>query len=431
MFSKFGEMKRFNFLHPMVFGLIIMAVFSCTKQGDGLNDMSHLGSGKLDFSRKIKIDTIKISQLRNLSYNLVHDDLTFFRRSNVLIPVNGDENYNKKDEIEKISLQTSIVDKENLNDVFKFIDESKKVLAITLLEDNSLNYDGLILYYSDVNGNLRLESYRKVDNVNVFEIIPFPANQVSGFTLNNLLFLARNSFPKRNIITYGIRKIGDIKPNNPIDNISMLDFAVKNKLLKNAERYRELINQTSEYENQGKAAPGCAVAVHHCMNGDRSQICHPFAGGCRDRQNCPKDEVEFTLLAENMDIEHQNFISNLVDQELYDFRDWLIGTPKGEFYTGAYYELSAAFKESLSIDLLLEVVSASSEMKKFVEALVTVDANYVLEPATFDMFIGIIEHSARNSQSSEYKAIIAYLVEEFHMYESKDAATIVNLLMGN
>lgn len=42
-------MKNLNFLHPLVLGLMVMAVVSCSKQDDGLNGISVPQMGKSEF----------------------------------------------------------------------------------------------------------------------------------------------------------------------------------------------------------------------------------------------------------------------------------------------------------------------------------------------------------------------------------------------
>lgn len=411
--------------------LSILLVYSCIKDKD---ELSNINEEFPILSSRLKIEFNKLHEVIEESYNLMSDDLIYVKNSNILLG-NSQSNMGwAEKETEIITVQTSTVNSRNLNKVFSLIDKTKTVLALTLLEDNNEIFDGLIIYYSDSKGNLKLEAFRENSDEEVFELVNFPANLVTGFTLDNLLFVARNIFPKRNIITYGVSDIDNINSINTYDNISLLDFAIKHNLLKSDDRYKELINKNATGNGQCKVPPSkpCAVAVHQCNNGDNIRTeCHPFSGGCKKPygDDCAHEGTLSALQANGMQNEYQVYLSHLIDEQLYTFRDWLETTPKGEFYSAVYYSISAHFIESLDIDLLLDIVSASFEMSRFVSAMMNDDTSYVLSQTDFDTFVNILEESAQNSLSLEYKEIVAYMINEVQVYKSKNVQQIKSLLM--
>ncbi len=100
-----------------------------------------------------------------------------------------------------------------------------------------------------------------------------------------------------------------------------------------------------------------------------------------------------------------------------------------EDYFAAYYSLLAYFAESLDLDLLYDIVSASFEMSNFVSAMMNDDPNYVLSETNFDTFVNILQESAQNSESIDYKAIVASLVDEVQVYKSQNVQEIKSLLL--
>ncbi len=434
-------LKKTSILIAIILSIVL--VYSCNKDKDEVSNMN--GNEVLPIlSSQLKIEFDKLHEVTEEAFNLKSDDLRYVKNSNILLDNSQSSNRWAEKEIEIISIQTSVVDRKNLNEVFSLIDKSKTVLALTLLEDDNKDYDGLIIHYSDSKGNLKLEAYKKINDERMFELVNLPVNLVTGFTLDNLLFVARNIFPKRNLITFGVSGIDNIKYTNTNDNISLLHFASRYNLLPSDGRYKELINQNVTVSGQCKEAPGgsnggsgglsskvCAVAVHHCNNATETRTqCHPFSGGCKEPVvlDCSKKGTETALQENGMYDEYQVFISHLVDERLYSFRDWLETTPKGEFYSVAYYSLSAHFIESLDIDLLSDIVSASFEMSRFVSAIQNDNPSYVLNQEIFDTFVDILQKSAQKSQSIEYKEIVASMVEEIQVYKSKNVQEIKSLL---
>jgi hypothetical protein len=407
--------QNLKFLLFIVILFTITFYYSCSK-----DKIEKSNENKIELEtapqKQLKIDFSKFDQAVDKSYNLLSDEIKLKNQT--------------------LFIQTSTIDWMNLNEVFSIIDNSMKVLAITILEDEQNIKDGIIIHYTDKKGNLRLESYKKLNDYGLFELVDFPVNLVTHFTMNNLLFIARSNFPNRNLYTIGVSKLGYFISKNKQDDISMIRFAIKNNLLK-SDKYKEII-QNNIIGSSHLRMPNdeaCAIAVHQCNNGSETRTeCHPFAGGCKEpvidpEDDCPEEGTKAALLDAGMQNEYNEFISNLISSELYEFSDSLESTPRGIVYVSAYYALSHYFIESLDVSLLYDIVSASDEMAEFVDAMLNDDLNYTLSESVFNMFVEILENSAENSSNEDYEEIVENIIDEMQMYKSKNIQQIKSLLL--
>ncbi|PTB97858.1 hypothetical protein C9994_01110 [Marivirga lumbricoides] len=281
--------------------------------------------------------------------------------------------------------------------------------------------------------NSNLKAYQRKDNTSLFQQIDFPASVVSSFTINNVLYVSRNLFPNRNIITYGVSDISKIKPSNNYDDISLLRFASKYNIPNIG--IEKIKNQNASFRINPPEPPGfegggepCAVAVHHCNNGSTTATsCQPFDGGCRTPVSCAYSATLNKFQLNDMPNEYNTFQNNLVENQLYNFKDWLLTESTGTFYHDSYYSMSDHFKETLDFELLNDLATASFDMKVFVSAILNNDPNYVLNQTSFNKFVSIAQKSALKSESIVYKDLVNELITEVQVYKSKNTLQIKSL----
>ena len=415
---------------------VIVLVHSCSEDDNKVN------SADLSSQLKIRFDKLYEMEAKE-SYSKKSDELVFLKNSNFLLEPFQAKARASEFDIETISIQTSVVNRDNLNDVFSLIDKSRTVLALTLLEDENKICDGLIIHYSDNKGNLKLEAFKKGNESCIFEYVDFPANLVSTFTLNNLLFVARSIFPSRDITTFGVSDINNVEPTNKYDDISLLRFASKYNLLQFQSTLKGdnisgqiVISKQSRINNpelpgfeDGGGSEPCAVAVHHCHNGTpRLTSCQPFAGGCREPLSCGYSATLSELQTNQMSTESQIFESNLSEETLYSFRDWLNNQQNGQFYHDAYYSMSPHFQETLDLELLYDLTVASADMSSFVSALLADSQSYNLDEVSFNKFVSIANESSQKSQSTVYQDLVAIMINDVQIYKTKSVQQIKTLL---
>ena len=177
----------------------------------------------------------------------------------------------------------------------------------------------------------------------------------------------------------------------------------------------------------------CAVAVHMCNNGSTTQtVCAPFSGGCQEPppvENCADDEVRGTLINNGMLIEYDQYTMSLLTSDLYELRNYLSSTSKGDLFVKAYYNLSESFIETLTIPMILDIVVASPKIASFVKAMLSDDPSYVLSDTDFNLFVGILDNSVQNSTNIEYQEITNNLIAEAQVFENMNISQIKEELM--
>ncbi|MCC5946618.1 MAG: hypothetical protein JJT94_16930 [Bernardetiaceae bacterium] len=412
--------------------LLLLAVFVFGLSGCQEEREILLNSNKAETTH-LKIDFNRLHEItKNEAFNKLSDDLWFIEGQNILLNPVATNTFSSN--TETIVIETSEVSQENLNELFTLDDQSKIVLAVTLLEDDNENYDGLLIHFSDADGNLKLEAFHRENLADsTFEKVDFPANLVTAFKLDNILYMARAIFPKRNIITYGSSAISSIIPTNTYDDIDLLHFASAYNLFHYQSALKEVRDPSDTLDPNDPESPGggsrpCAIAVHHCMSGDSRRInCQPLIGGCVP-PICNRWEALMAAQAYQMTNEYELIESNLIEDSLYNFRDWLYEQPKGRLYHDGYYHTSEHFKESLDIELIYDLASTSLDMSEFVSAIMNDNLNYILTQSDFDKFVGIAQKSAQKSQSSVYKYVMSAMISEAQIYKNQNVQQIKILL---
>ena len=366
------------------------------------------------------------------------DQLSFLKNSTLLIDPSDDNSRVVADDLELVMVESSEVLKRNLNEVFDQLSESVQVLTVTLLEDENKCSDGLLIHYTDAGGNLKLGAYRKSTSSNSFNLIEFPANLVSDFTLNNVLFVARALFPKRNIRTIGSEGIKTVKPTNSYDDIALLRFIAKYNIPTKSFQLPTSTTTTFDTEN-GRVNDGtqigvsepCAVAVHHCLNGASGTVCGTYNNGCMmpiGHIICPRDATSSSLQSNQMTAQYNQFNNNLPSGNLYTLRDYLDTKPSGSFYVDAYYAMSSHFTATLDVQLLYDIVAASGDMATIVSAFNNNNGSQVLSTASYNEFKSVALLSAQKSSSLVYKDVINAVITNSEAYKNKNVNQIKSML---
>ncbi|MDY8137424.1 hypothetical protein [Aquimarina sp. 2201CG5-10] len=421
-------MKRpFKKLKAILFlGLLVLVIHSCTNDDSETElNQKEFSSLKLDFDEFDKASTKEV-------FNEKTDDLRYLKGSNILVDLSKSDAKFSKEQTEIVQVTTAEIDRGNLNALFLSLPEYLDILTISILENNNKKKKGLIVHYTDDKGFLRLAVFQKSLDAQTFEQIDFPVNLVSSFSLENILYVSRMLFPNSNITTIGANGIKTVKPSNKYDDMSLLRFITKYNIpspaVKNSVLSKSL-QKSARFGDEIIEGPGggrpCALAVHHCNNGDsRRTQCHPFAGGCRAPVTCPRNSTLSALQTNQMTSQYNTMAANLPDNNLYNLRDWLETKPEGGFYVDAYYSMAPHFEGSLNIGLLYDISNASFDMKNFVTAVLNNDGNYVLNQTSYNKFVNIAQASAQNSPSVMYKDLVNSLVQQTQKYKSKNVQQI-------
>ena len=210
----------------MILVLLITFYYSCT------NERVEVIVPSSEIPSQLKIDCDEFDKVSEETFNTLSDNLTYQKNKNVLVVDSKRRKDLSRIEVETINVEVSEVSRSNLNDVFVSFNSAINILAFTSLKNENNVIDGLIIHYLDSKGNLMLESYKNTNGNNVFERIYFPVNLVTNFTLDNLLFIARSIFPKRDLKTIGVSKLSENQSSDKRDYISLIEFGVRYNLLK-------------------------------------------------------------------------------------------------------------------------------------------------------------------------------------------------------
>jgi len=208
--------------------------------------------------------------------------------------------------------------------------------------------------------------------------------------------------------------------NNKYNDVELLSFA---------SRYgysaEGLIPPSLDPGGNGSTRP-CGL-THHCQHGnDKATNCQPFAQGCQEQPDiCPEMSSIEAMENNNMIFEANTVTSNLPSESLYSMRDWL---ESKKFYVEAYYAISAHFKESINIEVLYKIATASPEIGTFVHAFLNDDTNFVLTEELYNSIVEVAQVSANNSASNLYKDVMTKLIITTEQYKTKNIGEIKNLL---
>lgn len=420
-----------NFLRKgsllLLFALVVVVVLhSCKEDAPEI-----LSSGV----HQLELD---LAQLDNLNtVNGKSDKLVFVKNSHVLVDTEKYSENAIEGLVDHVEVLTSEVQLSYLNTLFPGLPVDINVMTLTYFKDSNGAIDGLVLHYANGQGQLKLEAYQKVEGNHTFSRLPFQANLVSNFTLDNLLYVSRMLFPSRDIYTIGGSAIKNFESTNEYDDISLLRFISKYNIP--IPGYENLIDrkptegQAREafdafIEEDGGGRP-CALAVHHCNNGDQYRTqCHPFAGGCRRPVTCDYNETISAYDSYGMVSQRNTFMSNLPSNQLYTFRDRLQTEPQGQFYVDAFYSTSNHFSASLNTSLLIDLAARSYDMAQFVNAMVSQQSNYVLSVSDYNSFVQLAQSSSFNSQSLVYQDLVSTIIADTEKYKAKDVQEINSII---
>lgn len=350
------------------------------------------------------------------------DRLGFLKNSDRLLNP-GNENLRlNNDDIDSILIQTNEVNLENLNSLFEAFQSTVDVLSLSVLQDENDQTDGLILHYLEVDRTLKLQAFQRSNDDGRFMELELPASSVVSFSLNNVLYVARNYFPNRNIFTLGVSALGEIESRNRYDDISLIRFMSKYKMPKqntNSKSYRTTIIEPVSYSEP------CAVAVHHCNNAEDGSNCQPFGGGCYPQpEGCGYMYVQAQYQERQMSTELNSYLSYLPSEYVYNVKDWLITQPSGEFYSDAYYAMSEHFAATLDIELLYDITVAAPDLGLFVNAIANGNDGYILSESSFQKLAEVAQTSAQKSDSYAYKDFINTIVLDAQKYKAKNVKEI-------
>src|SRR5690606_28590645 len=137
---------------------------------------------------------------------------------------------------------------------------------------------------------------------------------------------------------------------------------------------------------------------------------HPFGNGCYSGP-CSYQTFQESLIKENLLDELEYWVDELPEADVYNFRNLLGATQNGGMYVDAFYTLTPFFSETLDLELIYDITSATYEIGSFVSAFLNDNPTYVLDSVVFDTFVSIATKSAQKSENMDYKEIIAGMIE--------------------
>jgi hypothetical protein len=405
-------MKKFKLVVLLLFSSVVL--YSC------LTD---------DTESEVEFD---ISNINTISFNI--DNYDFLRNEKGIKKTEdyvyysktskqflGATNSQENEDLTALLISFAQVEEENLNTIISSFPSTINIVAITLAKDNNNIANGIIIHYVDANDIMQIQIFKKDENLDTYNLVEFSAKKVDHYTLDNVLFIAKTLFPEHDIEALGVNDMDTLISNSKYNDVELLSFA---------SRY----GYTPEGLFPPSIDPGgntrpCGL-THHCQHGnDKATNCQPFAQGCQGQPGiCPEESSIEAMETNNMTFEANTVTSSLPSESLYSIRDWLESKQKGKFYVEAYYAISRHFKESINVEVLYKIATASPEIGTFVQAFLNDDTNFVLTEELYNSIVEVAQISANNSGSNLYKDVMAKLINTTEQYKTKSIGEIKNLL---
>ncbi|WP_430410786.1 hypothetical protein [Kordia sp.] len=392
-------------------------LYSCLHDDDTDEDLQNLSS-----INSISFDTNNYNLLSNeRGFQKSEDYVYYSKESKTFLNVSKITTKENSDDLSSILVSFTKVDEENLNSIISSFPSSFDIVTITLAKNGNNIVNGIIIHYLDSDNNMKIEIFDKDEDLDIYNLVEFPAKKVDNYTLDNILFIAKTLFPDHDIEALGIEEMQTITSNSKYNDVALLNFA---------SRYG--------YDNEGRFPPSfdpggntkpCGL-THHCQNGnDVMTNCQPFAQGCQEEPDiCSKESSARAMTNNNMIVEYDIFNNSLPNNKLYSLRDLLNTNSKGKFYVEAYYAISRHFKSSIDIEVLYKISTASPEIGNFVQAFINDDRDFVLTEELYNSIIEVAQVSTDNSDSDLYKNIMTELINTTSQYKNKNIGEIKNLL---
>jgi len=331
-----------NFLIILIVAFIAVTYNSCDK--DQMRDSN----------KSLKSLTLDIDSYNSLKGNLATDftssELIYSKSNGKFISHTDLQSKNNSNDTESLIISSSLINLNNLNDVFSVEDLS--VIAITLFKEDSSDFiEGIAVHLLDSNNEVKLYIYNNTNN-NVYEKIDLDAKEVDNFKYDHIFYISKKFFPGKDIESLVINTINDFTTEDEIDDFSILEIVSRLGADSTPKNYT-LTHVDDEYGN-GKP---CGL-VPLCWNGGNNTYCAPFAQGCRVRGGCGITSVEGAFTQLNMTSEKAQFSSTLPNNILYSLKDELESFLVGNFLIESYYSISKYFEETLDAELLYTILTS-------------------------------------------------------------------------
>ena len=329
-----------------------------------------------------------------------------------------------------LRLTASFIDKSDLNYLLDSSVMDDKLLGISTFSQINSEIKGIGFYYFSVNDNKFFLDLFSLDLQGNYEIIDGFPYQIDDIDIGDLLFLSNKYFPTHDIDLYAV---SDYDLNYNLDN-SLNDLTL-NRAMSRLPYHLAGPDRDFDIYDGSISGPACSMAVHVCRNGSGPRC---TATGCRPVPSCSMEElsnqvnsidsVEFSSLGDgNL---NQNLYDNtLVFSELYLFRDSLNNTTKGKRYTSIYYCINKHFKETLDLELTVEMILLSYHLDRLVTKSNDQGFNGVLvDQEIFDEISNAFLMSKSKSSSLTYQNAIDYLIQEFSRMKGMTKSQVLDYL---
>ncbi len=411
-------MKKIKFFSWVLSAFLIISVFESCNKDDTMSTNLELNSLKLNTNL---YNTWK----QDLATSTTTSEILFLKDKKQFKSQNDLINARKNSEnLQTLTISSSVIDLENLNDVFNI--ESTSVTAITLFKDSDSEIArGIVIHHYESNGeDMKLYIYNIV-NENTFEKINIDAKVVNEFTYDQLFYISKEYFPGKDIETLIINNINDYTSENKFDDFSILEIVSR---LGTESKYDNFSFTDVYIDGEISDGKACGI-VPLCWNGATNTYCAPFAQGCRVKGGCGVLTVADRFSQEGMDDENTEFNSILPSELLYSFRDELELYFIGNFLIESYYTTTKHFEETIDVELLLEILLASPKLYDVILAFVQDDPNYVLTEETFGEIATVVNLSVSKSQNNIYIDFMSKLVDNLQTFVGKNIGEIKTLLI--